>query len=96
MLKRPYDLSGLMELDNADVMKQFMTSLPHKWLFYTIIIRRTKNLYTFTPEEVYETLQNYEFESGQLQENNVPIIHLIGALLVALMVKTVSEGPPVI
>ncbi|KAI3814046.1 hypothetical protein L1987_18788 [Smallanthus sonchifolius] len=40
-----------------------MTSLSKKWLVYTIPIRRTENLNTFTLEEVYETLQNYEFES---------------------------------
>ncbi|KAI3811615.1 hypothetical protein L1987_21341 [Smallanthus sonchifolius] len=78
-----------VELDNADMVKQFMTSLPHKWLMYTIPIRRTENLNTFILEKVYETLQNYEFEDKGLQET--PVRKPVGVALVAPVVETMSE-----
>ncbi|KAI3807530.1 hypothetical protein L1987_23460 [Smallanthus sonchifolius] len=82
--------SADVELDSADIIKQFMTSLPHKWLVYTIPIRRTENLNTFTLEEVYETLQNYEFESKGFQETVVS--KQVGAALIAPVTETMIES----
>ncbi|KAI3806678.1 hypothetical protein L1987_22592 [Smallanthus sonchifolius] len=71
-VKLVYELrSAEVELDNAEVVRRFMTSLPQKWLVYTIPIRRIENLNTYTLEELYEALKNYEIEDNQLQENIV-------------------------
>ncbi|KAI3805237.1 hypothetical protein L1987_27434 [Smallanthus sonchifolius] len=77
-----------VELENVDVVKQFMTFLPQKWLVYTIPIQRTENLNTFTLEEVYETLQNYEFESKGFVDTSAS--KPVGAALIALMVENTS------
>ncbi|KAI3686274.1 hypothetical protein L1987_79948 [Smallanthus sonchifolius] len=63
--------SAEVELDNADVMKQFMTSLPQKWSVYDIPIKKTESLNTYTLKEVNETLQNYEFESKGFIDSSV-------------------------
>ncbi|KAI3815668.1 hypothetical protein L1987_15347 [Smallanthus sonchifolius] len=49
--------------------------------FTCIPIRRIENLNTFTFEEVYETLQNCEFEAKGLQET--PVSKPVGAALIA-------------
>ncbi|KAI3742558.1 hypothetical protein L1987_60244 [Smallanthus sonchifolius] len=70
-----------------------MTSLPQKWLGYTIPIRRIENLNTFTLEEVYEILQNYEFESKGFVDTSAT--KHVGASLIALVVDSVFSTPTV-
>ncbi|KAD4385314.1 hypothetical protein E3N88_25482 [Mikania micrantha] len=55
-------------LDNQDVLRKFLRSLPKFWNIYPVTIRRTENLKTLTLGELFGILSAYQMEID-LQES---------------------------
>ncbi|KAD4982909.1 hypothetical protein E3N88_19580 [Mikania micrantha] len=49
-------------LDNQDVLRKFLRSLPKAWNIYSVTIRRTENLKTLTLGELFGILSAYQME----------------------------------
>ncbi|KAD4585951.1 hypothetical protein E3N88_23552 [Mikania micrantha] len=49
-------------LDNQDVLRKFLRSLPKAWNIYSVTIRRTENLKTLTLGELFGILRAYQME----------------------------------
>ncbi|KAD7478330.1 hypothetical protein E3N88_01466 [Mikania micrantha] len=57
-------------LDNQDVLRKFLRSLPKAWNIYSVTIRRTENLKTLTLGELFGILSAYQMELD-VQESKV-------------------------
>ncbi|KAD7478935.1 hypothetical protein E3N88_02071 [Mikania micrantha] len=51
-----------VKLDNQDVLRKFLRSLPKAWNIYSVTIRRTENLKTLTLGELFGILSAYQME----------------------------------
>ncbi|KAD6454721.1 hypothetical protein E3N88_09427 [Mikania micrantha] len=54
--------SAGVTLDNQDVLRKFLRSLPKAWNIYSVTIRRTENLKTLTLGELFGILSAYQME----------------------------------
>ncbi|KAI3725202.1 hypothetical protein L1987_64980 [Smallanthus sonchifolius] len=54
-----------VKLENEDILKKFIRSLPSGWTLYTVSIRRTENLKTLQMTEPFGMLKTYEIEMIQ-------------------------------
>ncbi|KAI3795382.1 hypothetical protein L1987_38034 [Smallanthus sonchifolius] len=54
--------AGSEELENEDILKKFISSLPSCWTLYTVSIRRTENLKTLQMTELFGMLKTYELK----------------------------------
>ncbi|KAI3813247.1 hypothetical protein L1987_17966 [Smallanthus sonchifolius] len=57
-----------VKLENEDILKKFIRSLPSCWTLYTVSIRRTENLKTLQMTELFGMLKTYELEMIQAKE----------------------------
>ncbi|KAI3725295.1 hypothetical protein L1987_65078 [Smallanthus sonchifolius] len=57
-------------LENEDILKKFIRSLPTCWTLYTVSIRRTENLKTLQMTELFGMLKTYELEMIQAKERS--------------------------
>ncbi|KAD5961723.1 hypothetical protein E3N88_13196 [Mikania micrantha] len=62
--------SAGVTLDNQDVLRKFLRSLPKAWNIYSVTIRRTENLKTLTLGELFGILSAYQMELD-VQESKV-------------------------
>ncbi|KAD4180043.1 hypothetical protein E3N88_28634 [Mikania micrantha] len=69
-------------LDNQDVLRKFLRSLPKAWNIYSVTIRRTENLKTLTLGELFGILSAYQMELDA-QESKVSHISSSSAALYA-------------
>ncbi|KAD5507725.1 hypothetical protein E3N88_15428 [Mikania micrantha] len=51
-----------VKMENQDVIRKFLRSLPQAWNIYSVAIRRTENLRTLKLEELFGILSAYEME----------------------------------
>ncbi|KAD7477748.1 hypothetical protein E3N88_00884 [Mikania micrantha] len=61
MLKQKFE-NFCVTLDNQDVLRKFLRSLPKAWNIYSVTIRRTENLKTLTLGELFGILSAYQME----------------------------------
>ncbi|KAI3802374.1 hypothetical protein L1987_30506 [Smallanthus sonchifolius] len=59
-----------VKLENEDILKKFIRSLPSCWTLYTVFIRRTENLKTLQMTELFGMLKTYELEMIQAKERS--------------------------
>ncbi|KAI3806772.1 hypothetical protein L1987_22687 [Smallanthus sonchifolius] len=59
-----------VKLENEDILKNFIRSLPSCWTLYTVSIRRTENLKTLPMTELFCMLKTFELEIIQAKERN--------------------------
>ncbi|KAI3713305.1 hypothetical protein L1987_71880 [Smallanthus sonchifolius] len=59
-----------VKLENEDILKKFIRSLPSCWTLYTVSIRRTENLNTLQMTELFGMLKTYELEMIQAKERS--------------------------
>ncbi|KAI3732650.1 hypothetical protein L1987_63857 [Smallanthus sonchifolius] len=59
-----------VKLENEDILKKFIRSLPSCWTLYTVSIRRTENLKTLQMTELFGMLKTYELEMIQAKERS--------------------------
>ncbi|KAI3805338.1 hypothetical protein L1987_27628 [Smallanthus sonchifolius] len=59
-----------VKLENEDILKKFIRSLPSCWSLYTVSIRRTENLKTLQMTELLGMLKTYELEMIQAKERS--------------------------
>ncbi|KAI3818187.1 hypothetical protein L1987_11990 [Smallanthus sonchifolius] len=59
-----------VKLENEDILKNFIRSLPSCWTLYTVSIRRTENLKTLQMTELFCMLKTFELEIIQAKERN--------------------------
>ena len=51
-----------VKMENQDVIRKFLRSLPHAWNTYSMAIRRTENLRTLKLSELFGILSAYQME----------------------------------
>ncbi|KAD5961135.1 hypothetical protein E3N88_12608 [Mikania micrantha] len=51
-----------VKMENQDVIRKFLGSLPHAWNIYSVAIRRTENLRTLKLSELFGILRAYQME----------------------------------
>ncbi|KAI3732799.1 hypothetical protein L1987_64008 [Smallanthus sonchifolius] len=59
-----------VKLENEDILKKFIRSLPSCWTLYTVSIRKTENLKTLQMTELFGMLKTYELEMIQAKERS--------------------------
>ncbi|KAI3686322.1 hypothetical protein L1987_79996 [Smallanthus sonchifolius] len=59
-----------VNLENENILKKFIRSLPSCWTLYTVSIRRTENLKTLQMTELFGMLKTYELEMIQAKERS--------------------------
>ncbi|KAI3744794.1 hypothetical protein L1987_57887 [Smallanthus sonchifolius] len=62
-----------VKLENEDILKKFITSLPSCGTLYTVSIRRTENLKTLQMTELFGMLKTYELEMIQAKQNELKL-----------------------
>ncbi|KAI3813847.1 hypothetical protein L1987_18582 [Smallanthus sonchifolius] len=69
-LEKMFAGSEEVKLENEDILKKFIRSLPSCWTLYTVSIRRTENLKTLQMTELFGMLKTYELEMIQAKERS--------------------------
>ncbi|KAD3336673.1 hypothetical protein E3N88_32192 [Mikania micrantha] len=55
-------VAACVKMENQDVIRKFLRSLPQAWNIYSVAIRRTENLRTLKLSELFGILSAYQME----------------------------------
>ena len=63
--------SATVRLENRDIIRKFIRSLPSVWDMHSIALSRSENFNTLTLNELFGILKTYELEMKQTRNNQV-------------------------
>ncbi|KAD5508200.1 hypothetical protein E3N88_15903 [Mikania micrantha] len=84
-----------VKMENQDVIRKFLRSLPHAWNIYSVAIRRAENLRTLKLSELFGILSAYQMEIDAQEPKSLHVKSGSAAIYAPINIPPYQSYPPI-